>query len=255
MSFSALTRHPRSNRWRLIRGALGCLLVFSLLFSMAAGSGSVNGVPSELGWPLGLWLWGLSLLLTCLCLVTASRIKRAIVFYSLEYSSGSLMMFGFLMLGLSTAAYQLGQDTAMILAGGVLFGFATTLARVTVRQTWYRTAIERGHLAKSLSREAAKWNTHYDFDQAAADLKALEGTSYFVRILPWIGPAVGIGLARVVGRANTVIVAALLSLALGYWGLGVLTVNATARILELRRLEGELGRPILLAEDDNPRKQ
>ena len=255
MSYEAFTRPPRSNSWRLISGALLCLIEFTIFFPMAAATGTVNGIPSPFGWPLGLWLWAVSLVLV-ICYIAAARgIKRAVVFYVLEHMAAGLGMVELLVLGLSMLDHLVGRAAFLMIGGGVLVGWATMVAKVPARRAWFKAAMERGHLAKSLDVVQASWNTRYDFDQGAAELRAFENRGCLTRMLPWIGPAIGMSLADVVGRWSTMVLVALILLAMGYWLVGLGTVHAVARHLELRRLEGVLGRPILLAEDDNPRKQ
>jgi hypothetical protein len=70
-----------------------------------------------------------------------------------------------------------------------------------------------------------------------------------MRLLPWIGPAIGMRLAATFGSsfANLIMVAGFVGggYALVYFGL----VKLCVQLLEFRRMETELGRPIKLAEE------
>lgn len=243
--------NPRSIRRRIERApliSLGMLTVFVPLLGFLVYAAAPEAGPPIISWRLGVALWVFTLALVPIYFIIAGRIRSAILAYTLNWiallPSGVAVLDGALRLSFA----MLGPEPSIVIALGFLVGLATLPLAVRYRRTQQQAAMLEGHLSRSLDREHATWDAQYDHD---ADFSKdwLNRPGCFIRLLPWIGPVIGMRLADIFGRptANLVMVAAFLSAGyvLTYFQLMRLAVD----LLEFRRLERELGRPILLAEE------
>ena len=233
--------------------SLTALTVFVPLLGLIGNAAAADGDSQYLGWRLGIALWVLAALLVPVFWVFAVEIQRAIVVYTLLTTVLFPASFAILDGALRLSIIILGSGSTMVTGLGLLLGLATLPLVIRTRRNQFHEAISKGHLRRSLDKERASWDAQYDNDEALAT-EWLKRPGCLIRILPWIGPAIGMRLADVFGRstANLIMVAGFIGIgyALTYFGL----VKASVQLLEFRRMERELGRPIMLAEEPAPEK-
>ena len=242
---------PRSIRRRIQFApliSLAALTIFVPLLGLGIYTAAPEEGPPIVSWSLGVALWALSVLLVPTYHYWAVKARRAITAYTLATLALFPAILAILDGALRFAYALLGPNAYMVSSLGFLLGLVTIPFVIGARRTQFRAAMGQGHLKRSLDIGRATWDAQYDNDEALST-EWLKRPGWLIRILPWIGPIIGMRLAATVGRsaANLIMVASFLGggYALVYFGL----VKASVQLLEFRRLEKELGRPILLAEE------
>ena len=246
-----MPRPPSSESWRLLRMPLSSLGLLSIVVPLLAASGLVNGVESATGWALGNGLWVTSLALLLAYIVLAVIVSRAVLYYVL-LSIGALPgIMGPLLGGLSILSRTLDERSTVLTVAGLLVGMATLGLSFKYRRGYLRAEIGRGRLRRSLNWTTGRW-TNGPYDDPARQASMPLGRGCLSRALPWIGPAIGMSLADIVGRANAVVIVGILGIVFGYLGLEKSVVDNIALALELRGLEKRLGHPIYITERAEP---
>jgi hypothetical protein len=217
---------------------------------------ALDASPPAIHWRPGSDLWVLGVCLVPLYFLWAAKLKRAVVVYSLITVSLFPAALAILAGALRLSVTILGDGASVILAVGLLLGLGTLPLAVRHRRGQHQTAIMKGHLSRSLDEDRATWDAQYDHDEALST-EWLKRPGCLIRLLPWVGPAIGVRLADVFGRRTTDLIIVACFLFIGYAFAFSGLVQAIVQLLEFRRLEGELGRPIMLAEemprsDDSP---
>ena len=251
MTVKTLVTLPRSLVKFHLRGPLLSFAGTTLLVPMlGAFEAAIRGEESYsvMEWRFGLWMWGLSLVLLGFYFAIRHRVNRAIIFYQLVTLAGAPLGAVILVGGLRGFSAHLGVEAARWLGAGLLIGLITLPWAVRARQIWFRAALETGHLSESLDRRKAQWDPRQDNRYVEED-PLITRPGCLMRLLPWIGPAIGASLSDVFGRATALSIGTLIFVSVGYalfyFNLRYLFTN----MLELRRLERELGRPITLLSD------
>jgi|GEM_PF-6421731 len=251
MSFKTLVTLPRSLAKLLLRGPLASLGATTLLVPLLGAF--VNVIKGEerftfVDWRFGLWMWGLSLAILLVCYAVRDRVTRATSYYILV-ALGALPTYALLFAG-GFRAFQahLGEEPAHRLEYGLLIGLLVLPWAVGARRSWFRRALEVGHLANSLDKRSGRWDPRQDNRNVEEDPR-IARPGCLMRLLPWVGPAIGASLSDVFGQMTAIAMVAVLFLAMGYGLLVFSVVYAVASVLEFRRLERELGRPITLLSD------
>jgi len=192
----------------------------------------------------------ISLVLLGVYFVIRHRVKRAITFYLLVSFAGVPMAMVILVGGVQAFTAHLGEETARWLGAGLLIGLVTLPWVVRARRAWFRKALESGHLSESLDERTAQWDPRQDNRYVEEDPR-IARPGCLMRILPWVGPAIGASLSDVLGRATAMtmvtVLFVLVAYAIFYYKLRYIITNS----LEFRRLEQELGRPITLLSDSD----
>jgi hypothetical protein len=251
MSVRSLVTLPRSLVRFHLRGPLTGLAVTTVFVPILGDLPNLilgRREFSLLEWKFGLWMWVLSVLLLVVYFFVRNRVKRAITFYLLVSLAGLPGVAVFLFGGLRAFEVGLGQAAARWFVIGLLLGLATLPWSVRARRAWFRRALESGHLSESLDRHAARWDPRHDNRYVEEDPN-FSRPGCLMRLLPWVGPAIGASLADVFGRATSLTLITILSVGIGYSMLYYKFRYAFTNTLELRRLERELGRPITLLSD------
>jgi hypothetical protein len=245
--------NPRSIRLRIKRApliSLGMITIFvpflGLLTNTAASEMGLPGV----SWRLGAALWLITVALVPIYFLIAPRIRRAQLAYTLIWlvyiPSGVAMLDGALRLSL----VMLGPGSTLVFALSFLVGLATLPLTVRYRRQQFRAAIAEGHLSRSFDREQATWDAQYDHD---ADLSKewLTRPGCLIRLLPWIGPIIGMRLADTFGRSTANLIMVVGFLSLGYLFVYLGLTRLAVDLLEFRKLEKEVDSPILLAQESS----
>jgi hypothetical protein len=213
----------------------------------------VDAVATERGGPRHNWVVGLTLLAFALVLVPVYstwvvKTRRAITAYALILLGLLPGTLGILDGSLRLSLVVLGVDATLVVALGLSLGLSTLPFVIRSRRAQHQAAISSGYLRRSLDSKRATWDAQYDKDDDMSK-EWLTRPGCLIRLLPWVGPAIGMRIADVFGRstANLVMVGAFLSS--GYVLVYFWFVRAAVEMLEFRRMEKELGRPILLAEE------
>lgn len=136
----------------------------------------------------------------------------------------------------------------LIVAAGLVLGLGTLPATIRSRRMRHGDAVRKGHLRRALNKETGTWDPQYDNDDPR-DQALLNRPGCLMRLLPWIGPAIGMSLDELFGRAAANRLMAYLAISLGYGFVYFWLAATAAQFLEFRRMEAELGRPIMLAEE------
>jgi hypothetical protein len=243
--------NPRSIRRRIQYApliSLTALTVFVPLLGLVNNAAATEAGPPSINWGLGGPLWVIGVFLVPIHWFWVGKVKRAITVYTLLTIALFPAALAILNGALSLSLVMLGADATMVIALGLLLGLGTLPLVVRTRRDQFKAAIKKGYLRRSLSADRATWDGQYDHDEAMST-DWLKRPGCFIRLLPWVGPIIGMRLADVFGRstANVVMVAAFLfgGYTLVYFGL----VKASVQLLEFRRMETELGRPIMLTEE------
>ncbi len=228
--------------------AVAMLTVFVPMLGLAIHLATPLVSPSILSWEFGLIMWLFSILIAPFYLYAASRVERAIAAYLLValalYPAVLTLLAGALRLSIGI----LGAGTTLVIGLGLVLGFASLPLVVRSRQRSYQQALKHGHLKDSLNAETGRWNPKFDFSDL--DTKEwLNRPGCLLRILPWAGPAIGIYLADIVGRSAANAFIAIGFMVVFYAGTYFGLAQAFTQFLEFRRMERELGRPVLLAEE------
>jgi hypothetical protein len=251
MTVKTLVTLPRSLVKFHLRGPLLSFAGTTLLVPMlGAFEAAIKGEESYsiVEWGFGLWMWGLSLGLLGLYYAIRHRVNRAISFYQLVTLAGVPLGAVILVGGFRGFTAHLGGEAARWLGAGLFIGLITLPWAVRARQVWFRAALETGHLSESLDRGKAQWDPRQDNRYVEEDPR-IARPGCLMRLLPWVGPAIGASLSDVFGRATALSIGTLILVSIGhalfYFNLRYLFTN----MLEFRRLERELGRPILLLSD------
>jgi hypothetical protein len=242
--------NPRSIRRRIKFApliSLAALTIFVPLLGAMNSAATQVPSPPAIVWRPGSDLWVLGVCLVPLYFLWVAKLKRAVVVYSLItvslFPAALAILAGALRLSLTI----LGERSSVILALGLLLGLGTLPLVVRHRRERHQSALMEGHLRRSLDADRAMWDAQYDHDEAMS-VQWLKRPGCLIRILPWVGPAIGMRLADIVGRRTTELIIVACFLFIGYaFALSGL-VQAIVQLLEFRRLELELGRPIMLAE-------
>jgi hypothetical protein len=204
--------------------------------------------PPILGWKLGVGMWLASVALIPAYSILAAKVARARTAYALT----SLGILPFV-IGTADGALRfgfglLGPPMGLIVAAGLVLGLGTLPAITRARRIRHSEALTRGHLRRALNKEAGTWTPYYDNDDPR-DQALLNRPGCLMRLLPWIGPAIGMSLDELFGRAGANQLMAYLAISLGYGFLYFWIASTGAQMLGLRKIETELGRPIMLAEE------
>ena len=244
--------NPRSIRRRIQYApliSLAMLTVFVPLLRLVSNAAATEGGAPSINWGLGGSLWVIGVSLVPIYWFWVVKVKRAITVYTLLtialFPPTLAMLHGALRLSL----VMLGAEATVVITLGLLLGLGTLPLLVRTRRDQFKAAIKKGYLRRSLIADRATWDWQYDDDEAMST-EWLKRPGCLVRLLPWIGPAIGMRLADVLGRstANLIMVAGFIGIgyALTYFGL----VKASVQLLEFRRMETELGRSIMLLDSD-----
>jgi len=228
--------------------SLAGLTIFVPLLGAINGAATPEMRPPAIIWRPGSDLWVLGVCLVPLYFLWATKLKRAVVVYSLITVSLFPAVLAILAGSLRLSVTFLGERASAVLAFGLLLGLCTLPLVVRYRRERHQAAITKGYLRRSLDKDRATWDAQFDHDEAMST-EWLKRPGCLIRLLPWVGPAIGMRLADLFGRstASLIMVAAFVfgGYGLMYFGL----VQAIVQLLEFRRLEGEIGRPIMLAEE------
>ena len=243
--------NPRSIRRRIKIApllSLAGLTIFVPLLGAINSAATPEMRPPAIIWRPGGDLWIAGVCLIPFCFFLAAKLKRAVLAYSLITLSLFPAVLAILAGALRLSTTFLGEPASVILAIGLLLGLCTLPLVVRYRRERHQAAIMKGHLRRSLDKDRATWDAQFDHDEAMST-EWLKRPGCLIRLLPWVGPAIGMRLADVFGRstANLIMVAAFVfgGYGLVYFGL----TQAIVQLLEFRRMELELGRPIMLAEE------
>lgn len=249
---NAITRltRPRSLRRRMKIGPVVsavALTIFVPFLGLAFHDVAPLDGPPILGWKLGVGMWLASLLLIPAYSSAAPKVERAKTAYALT-------MLGILpfVIGTADGALRfgfglLGSPAAPIVAAGLVLGLGTLPATIRHRRMRHSEALTRGYLRSALNKEIGTWDPQYDNDDPRDDAM-LNRPGCLMRLLPWIGPAIGISLDELFGRAGANQIMAYLAISLGYGFLYFWIAATGAQLLGFHKLETELGRPIKLAD-------
>jgi hypothetical protein len=118
---------------------------------------------------------------------------------------------------------------------------------VTRQRASFRESVEEGYLRSALNKQNATWSAEYDFAPSEQNPR-ISNPGCLLRLLPWIGPAIGLGMSDIIGIPTAELVMVLLFLVIGYGVLYIGVVGWISRALEFTRLEQELRRKITLID-------
>ena len=241
---------PRSIRGRLRKipyFSAGLLTIVApplglILRDLSGREGSI------LMWEVGTALWTLSILLIPIYAILASRVRRAATAEAglalAMLPTGLALLDG----GIRLSVDVLGAGSTQLIGIALLGGLGTMPFVIRDRRQWFQQALRGGHLRRSLDSATGKWDPQHDLDQIESS-KLLNRPGCLLRLLPWVGPAIGMSLDNIFGEAAALRIFVYLFLLLGYAFTYLPVVGALVQLLVFRRLEKELGRPILLAEE------
>lgn len=227
------------------RGAFGSVLYF---FIFGSGLSLITGKPL-FGWKSGVSLVLLSLAFLISASIWLPRIYHASTFY---LYSGLIRFPTFVLLlsfGLSTIASLLPPISTMWMLVGLLLGVAIIPMATARRIKWISQSMRTGHLQKSFDKSRGTWNASFDMDHLLKDPKTMR-PGFLWRLLFWIGPAIGMSLADIFGKLNALLIVGLGMTLIGYYLLVSIFTDMISRLLELRRMERELGKKIRLVLEE-----
>jgi len=251
MSVRTLVTLPRSLVRFHLRGPLTGLGITTIFVPMLAYLPYLVRNQSGFSlfeWKFGLWMWALSVVVLAAYFLIRNRIQRATTFYLLVALGNLPGVLVLLVGGLRSSEADLGASATRWLEIGLLLGLLTVPWAVRARRAWFQRALVSGHLSESLDKRTAQWDPRQDNRYAEEDPR-ISRPGCLMRLVPWVGPAIGASLADLFGQATALTITALLFVALGYNMLYFKLRYAITHTLELRRLEDDLGRPILLLSD------
>jgi hypothetical protein len=252
MEFKTVLKHglPRSLARRLRRMSwisAAMLTIFGLMLAVTIRDVSGREGPIT-QWRVGTALWLVAVVEIPLLRALSRRVTRAITAY-VALSAAILPSALALVDGSIRVAVQLfGAGSVLYLALSMLLGLATLPFLVRDRRRWFQKEMREGHLRRSLDRSTAVWDSQYDLDQIESS-SALSRPGCLLRLIPWVGPAIGMTLYNLLGEATALRVLVSLLFLLGYGFTYLALGGGLVRFLEFRRLETELARPILLAQE------
>jgi hypothetical protein len=208
-----------------------------------------DGEGSILDWTTGVSLWLLAILFVPLYAIFAGRVRRAATAYVAMVlpllPTGLALVDGGLRLSLTI----LGPRSTIVLAIGMVLGLATVPLLVRARRQWFQHALRIGHLSRSLDKATGTWDPRHDLEPIESS-EVLSRPGCLLRLLPWIGPAIGMSLDNIFGQTSAARIFVYLAILLGYTFVYLPIAGALVQFLEFRRLEDELGRPIVLVDSD-----
>ena len=242
---------PRSLR-RRIRLAPVISLAMLTVFGAMVGFGIYTAAPAEgppiISWEVGVAFWLLVATFVPVYSLWVVRVRRAMAAYAaltLAFlPAGIVILDGAIRFSIALA----GIGATTVIAIGLLLGVVTLPLIIRTRQLQFGAAIKQGHLRRSLDRERALWDAQFDHDKSLS-AGWLRRPGCLIRILPWIGPAIGMSLADVLGRSTANLVMVVGFIGIGYAFVYSGLVQVSVHLREFRRMEKELGRPIMLAEE------
>ena len=238
---------PKSLAGQLRRIPLYCAGLLTLYVPMlgvilrevSGGDGPI------LDWTVGVLLWVLAILLVPFYAIFAVRVRSAATAYAgmalAVLPTGLAILDG----GIRLAVQILGVGSTVVIGICLLGGLATLPSVVRSRRKWFQVALRSGHLKRSLDRTTGRWDPQYDLDTLETS-ELLNRPGCLIRLLPWVGPAIGMSLDNIFGQAVAERIFVYVILGLGYGFTYVPIGGALVQVHEFRRMEKELGRPILL---------
>jgi len=242
---------PRSIRRRIRIAPLlsaASLAIFVPLLGLIVDAVATERGGARHSWGVGLGLLAFALVLVPVYSIWVVKTRRAMTAYALILLGLLPGPLGILDGSARLCVAVLGANATLVIALGLVLGLSTLPFVVRARRTQFQAGISAGYLRRSLDPKRATWDAQYDKDDDMSK-EWLTRPGCLIRLLPWVGPAIGMRIADVFGRstANLVMVGAFLSggYALVYFWIA----RAAVEMLEFRRMEKELGRPIMLAEE------
>jgi len=225
--------------------ALRSLVGSGLMFVVTSGLLALLGSPSPWWWFVGWFCLLLSIAAALTYVVWAPHVTRARTFYEVNVLV-RLPLFALQLLGgARIVEFLLGPGAGWWIYGGFLSGLLFVPSAIARKRAWIRSSMRYGHLRKSLDEDEAEWDTRFDLDHILKDPRAMR-PGFLWRLLFWIGPAIGMSLADVLGRLSAALVVGLAFMATGYGVLITLVTSALAHSLELRDIEKRISRQISL---------
>lgn len=238
---SRLFIKPPTDPYKRLLWSSGLAFLSNCIFvPLLSGLLSIRGESDSLGWGEGFLLWGVSLVVLAAYLAFGRKVQRPSVYYLLERLPAVPMGLVFLDGGLQLVESILGLQSMLIILAGILLGLATLPLRINSQRAQLRQALDDGYLRESLKRESFAWDPRYDNDRWAED-KQMANPGVLRRLLFWIGPAIGMALSDLIGRASTNVVAGACAIYAGYFLIGSGAELAIAHALELRAIESQIG--------------
>jgi hypothetical protein len=240
---------PQSIRARIIRTSLISAVGLTIWTPFLGLGTLIHDGPPIVGWIEGVLLWIVAVIAIPVYYWSANRVKRAMTAYVIMMLSLIPLSLSFIDAGIRLSYRHLGTISASWILIGLIVGIAVTPLAVSSRRQWFRDAVDHGHLKPSLNPKSQTWDPKHDFVQTELRL-ASQRPGCLLRLLPWIGPAIGMTFADVFGRstANTVLIFCLV--APGYAIFQMSLVATLMFYFEFNRLERELGGQILLVDED-----
>lgn len=213
-----------------------------LLFSGLRHALGDRGFGSYPGWIMVV----LSIAMIPVMTLAAKQVDRARNAYALLALGGAAGQMAFLDAGLrlfgAWAPPKAGIWVALLMILGTLS--IPVLAHYEGRARWNRL-LSDGKRWRIL-RNQGSWDPSTD-GQSVRGFNRSPPT--IARLLLMIAPALGLNLQSIVGKDIALAVAATLGAILPYWILHITLTSSIARIRLMSKIEQELGRPLLLAEN------
>lgn len=236
---------PRQILRRTLIGSAGLLTIIIPMFSLAG----MVGQDLTLDFPLSLSLvaWGISLLFLITLPFLQPRIQNAVLNYGLIALAGFPASIAMMDLGYKTIRSHLVTSSLTIIMLGFLGLFLTLPLSIAEERKKFVYDIENGQFRRSFDSKANTWNPGNSLGHNVDDPRRKK-PNILIRLLMVSGPAIGMGLSDVVGQANAILIAGLLLLFFGAFAIHGHLSRYLGYIIEFRRLEKEIGKPIFMAE-------
>lgn len=245
MEMQLLLKPPRDPHKRLIWSSASSFLTVSIIVPLLGAFISLYEGMGLWSFPEGIVMWGLTLLLMVANALFGQRIRRPAIFYLVERLPGIPMGLVFLDGGMRLIAVILGIRSLLLIVVGLLVGLGTLPWTIRDERAKFRRALKDGYLVRSLDPKSYSWDPQYDIDRWEKD-ERITKPGFFRRLLFWIGPALGMALSDLIGRSPAQVVVGLGFIYIGYFLLGSSIRSAVSKVLELNRIEEELGQEIYL---------
>jgi hypothetical protein len=224
------------------------LSVFGAMVGFGISTAAPEEGPPIISWEVGVVCWLLVATFVPVYSLWVVRVRRAMAAYAALtlalLPAGIAILDGAIRFSIALA----GMGATLVIATGLLISLGTLPLIIRARQLQFGAAVKQGHLRHSLDGERALWDSQFDHDKSLS-VDWLRRPGCLIRLLPWIGPAIGMSLADVLGRNPADLIMVVGFIGIGYAFVFFGLVQLCVHLLEFRRMEKELGRPIMLAEE------
>jgi hypothetical protein len=189
----------------------------------------------------------LSVLMILIMAVAAKKVKKVGTAYGLIFLGGAPGLLAFFDAGLRLSLAWLGWSSTVWMSLGMTAALFATPMLISSSYRRIQEDLQADKKQMRLLKEKAVWDASKDYEKAE---EFNRNPPLLARILLMIAPALGLNFSDIVGVDLTIVVIALIGFFVPYIALFLGFTTALSRVRLFRELEQQIGRPILIAEEE-----